>query len=181
MKLLREIFRIRRGTIILLACLLLLDIVLYGVVSHQGPRLGELQSKLAEKSRQAAAGTARDAATVYRQGTADLKTFRDRIPAKRDFARTLGELFDLASNNGLKISNISYKPGPVKGQEGLAVYEMSFSVVGRYPAVKSFISDILRWKNIITVETLSLNSAKATEDTVDLKVQVSQYLRMEER
>lgn len=181
MKLLLEIIRMRRRAIILLAILLLLDIFLYGVVSYQKPRLGGLQSKLAEKRRLVAAGEARDVATIYRQGGADIKIFRDRIPAKKDFARTLGELFDLAENNGLKISNVSYKPGPVKGQEGLAVYEMSFSVAGRYPAVKSFISDILKWRNIITIETLSLNSAKVTEESVDLRVQVSQYLRMEER
>lgn len=181
MKLLREIFKMRRGVIILLSVLVLVDIVLFGIVSFQRPRLAGLQTRWFEKRQSAALGKVRDAAAVYRKGVEDLKSFRNRMPAKKDFARTLGELFDMAADNGLAISNIAYKPGPVKGREELAVYEMSFSVAGRYAAVKSFIADLLKWPNIITIETLSLNSSKSTEESVDLRVQVSQYLRTEER
>ncbi len=118
-----------------------------------------------------------DSADVYRQGTADLATWRARIYPKKEFARFIGEIFETATNNSLKVGAITYKPQQVKGEDLLA-YSFGFNVSGKYAAIKSFIADIQRLREIAVIDNISL-SGKATEESIEMRLQLTAYFRVE--
>lgn len=179
MKLLLEIIKSRRRAFMAIFALCFLNVSLYAYVAfYQDPRLAPLRAKWLEKRELFGGGGKKSVDEIYRQGKTDLVAFNSRIPLKKDFARVMGELFNTAANNSLSIGGLSYKPEPLKG-EGLLVYNVSFNVVGKYAAVKSFISDIMAMKEITAIESLSLNSGSATAESVDLKLQLGFYFRTE--
>jgi type IV pilus assembly protein PilO len=62
---------------------------------YQSPALAALQTRWSDLRRQSARAGYVDAATLYAKGTADLETVKKRIPEKREFARVLGELYEI--------------------------------------------------------------------------------------
>ena len=174
----RQILIVRRKFFIAIAGLALVDAVLYTYCSaYLEPRLASLQLKWSEKRLETARAASLDNAAVYRQGTADLAAWRARIYPKKDFARFIGELFETASNSSLKVGAITYKPDMVK-DEGLLAYSIGFNVSGKYAAIKSFISDLERLREIVVIDNISL-TGKGTEESVDMKLQLTAYFRME--
>ena len=176
--LLQQIFRARQRSFICIFILVIINGGLYAYSAvYQEPRLAGLQIRWAEKRRLAAGEAVIDTAAVYRQGKSDLEAWRKRLAPKKEFARLIGSLFEAAGNNSLKVGAITYKPEPVKG-ENLLAYSIGFSVSGKYAAVKSFIADIERLRDIAVVDNISLNG-KATEESVALKLQLTAYFRVE--
>lgn len=175
-KFLWDIVRSRPKSLAVVLLLILLNGGLFFFSSyHQQPRLLELRQQWAEKRR---AGGVRDAAAIFRQGTSDLATWHARIAPKKDFARLIGTLFDTAASNSLKVGGVSYKPVPVK-EDNLLAFTISFGVSGKYAAVKSFIADLMHTKEIVTLDNVSLASTKLTEESVDMKVQLTAYFKAE--
>jgi type IV pilus assembly protein PilO len=180
-KLLEQILRARLKTFIFIGVMVLANVGLYVYVSvFQVPRLAGLQNAWFEKRRAAEKGTLKDAAAIYRQGTADLEAWRARVAPKKDFARVIGDIFETAASNSLKVGGIAYKPAPNK-DENLIAYSIAFNVTGKYAAVKSFLADLMRSREIMTVDNVSLNSTSATEESDDLRVQLTAYFRTEGR
>lgn len=178
-KIVQQIIKSRLKSFLCIAILVVANVGMYAYASiYQAPRLKALQDKWFEMRRQAGGGAAVDAATVYRQGTSDLAAWQARILPKKEFARFIGDLFETAGNNTLKMGTMTYKPAMVKG-ENLLTYTIHFDVSGKYAAVKSFISDIERLKEIAVIDSISLSSGKATEEAVDLKLELTAYFRVE--
>jgi type IV pilus assembly protein PilO len=100
------------------------------------------------------------------------------IAPKKDLARILSELNELATSNSLVVGPVTYKPVEIKDEKLLA-YTLGLTVTGRYGAVKSFIGDLGRFKEMVTITTISLNNPKLTEEKVDLRLDLTVYLRME--
>jgi type IV pilus assembly protein PilO len=125
----------------------------------------------------AAGGTVLDAASIYRQGKGDLAAWRGRIYPKKDFARFIGDLFETATNNTLAVGTITYKAEPIR-DENILAYSIGFNVSGKYAAIKSFIADIERLRAIAVINNISLNG-KAAEDSVDMKLQLTAFFRVE--
>jgi type IV pilus assembly protein PilO len=175
----REVIRARRAHVVVLAGLCLLNAGLYAYhSSFQRPRLVSLRNGIASARSSASVGLPQDADAVFRLGVSDLAEWNKRIPAKKEFARILGDLYETARNNSLTIAGISYRPAPVKG-EGLLTYAISLSVAGKYAQVKSFIADVSRMRDIVVIDQVSLNNSKLTEEYVDLKLELTAYFRME--
>ncbi|HEY6874437.1 MAG TPA: type 4a pilus biogenesis protein PilO [Geobacteraceae bacterium] len=180
-KVIKELVRAQPKTFILILVLLLSNVGLYlYVAAYQTPRLESLQRAWLEKRKSARGGPALDTAAVYRQGENDLKLWQARIMQKKDFTRFVGSLFQIAANNSLAFKGVSYKPSQVK-EEKLVSYSLGFDVSGKYAAVKSFISDLGRMREIMTIDNISLNAGKEAEGVVALKVQLTVYLRTEEQ
>ncbi len=180
-KLIEQILRARLKSFILIAVLVLLNGGLYVYVSFlQAPRLTALQNAWFEKRRVAEKSTAMDTTAIYRQGTADLANWRARIAPKKDFARIVGELFETAASNSLVVGSVAYKPIPIT-DENLLAYTIGFNVSGKYAGIKSFLADLMRSREIMTVDNISLNSSRGPEESVDLKVQLTAYFRTEGR
>jgi type IV pilus assembly protein PilO len=179
-KLITEIFRARPKSLVFILVLALVNIGLYIYVSaYQAPRLAALQSEWFEKRRLAGGGVARDAAAVYRQGTKDLAAWNARIPLKKEFARFIGDLFESAANNALTVGGVTYKPVPIPDDKNLLAFSISFNVSGKYAGVKSFMADLGRLREIMTIDNISLNNTKPTEESVDMKLLLTAYFRME--
>ena len=177
-KLLWDIAKSRPKSLAVVILLIILDCGLFFYSTYyQQPRLQTLRQQWAEK-RRAAGGGHRDQAAIYRQGTDDLATWRGRITPKKDFARLIGTLFDMASSSSLKVGAVSYRPVPVK-QDNLLAFTISFNASGKYAAVKSFIADLMRTKEILTLDNVTLSSTKTTEEAIDMKIELTAYFKTE--
>lgn len=174
----REIVKSRKWAFIAILVLVLANIAM-AVYSRfiQQPALVRLQQEWSEK-RLLLTGSKGDLTTIYRQGEADLAAFQQRIPLKRDFTRVMMEVFELASNNGLKVKGITYKPEPIK-ESNLVTYGVVMTLDGKYAGIKSFISDLQCYGGLVTMDSISLSSNSRTEEEVSLKMQLSAYLRTE--
>lgn len=180
-KLVGDIFKIQPKTFVLIIVLILANTGLFLFTAlYQLPRFEKLQNQWFEKRKSSTAGTVQDFATLYQQGEKDLATWRNRIIPKRDFAKFIGTLFETASNSSLAFNGLSYKIVPLK-EKSLVAYTLDFNVTGKYGAVKSFLSDIGRMPEIITIDTISLNNKASSADQIDLKVQLTVYLKLGEQ
>jgi len=174
-----EIFAVRRRAFVLLAVVALADLALVLYLSvWQKPALERTLSEWSAKRDAAARGTERSAGLRYREAERDLAKLQERFIPKKEFAGFLSDLFGIAKGNSLRLNGISYKPGVIK-DEGLVTYGLSFTVTGKYAAVKSFVADLVRLPKMVTLDSISLGNSSKTEEIVDLKVQLTVYLKPE--
>ena len=172
-----EILRTHSRILVLLLLLLLLNIALVILLNfYQKPKLEALQNEWFSK--RMVAGSVLDRGSAFDAGTADLVKWRAAIPPKKDMARVVGEIYETAKTNSLTMGTVSYKPDVVKSEK-LLVYVLGFTVSGKYAAVKSFLRDIGRLRDIVTIDGISLNNPKLTEETVSLNLSLSVYLKLE--
>jgi len=178
MNILTEIIKLRKKSFLAILLLFLSNLVLhYFISSSQQPKLESLQKEWTEKRELPYAGT-EDKAFIYLQGKKDLAVFNSSVPPKKDFARVVGDILEIASNNGLSISEISYKPSFIK-ETNLLVYSFGFGVKGSYAAIKSFMSDIERSPNILSIDSVSLAREDLSQDSVKFSIQISAFFRTE--
>jgi type IV pilus assembly protein PilO len=175
-----ELFRQKRRLLVILAILLLLNIGLYAAVSGylEPTIIKSLASWNDLRQRIAVAGRA-DVLSVYRRGVDDTNKILTRVPAKRQFARVLGDILDSAVSSGVITGSISYKPQTVKGQD-LLVYSVSMNVSGSYAAVKSFLGDLQKNGELLVVDGLSLSNSDLFEENVVMEIRLSIYLQGKE-
>lgn len=179
MKLLLVIINQRKKSFAVIAALVAMNVLLFSfIVFYQNSRLQDLQATWFEQRRLAKAGESRAPIAIFRDGKADLATFRERIPEKREYTRLVGELLELAENNGLSTGSITYKPSEIKN-ENLVTYAVTMNVAGKYAGIKSLIFDIQRLPEIITIDSLALNGEGLTEESVDMRLQLTVYLKTE--
>ena len=182
-KVIIESIRAKKKSFILIAALFLVDLSFYLYASvYQAPRLENLQNQWFAKRKSTTVDAAQDPAAIYRQGEGDLKLWRARIIPKKGFARFVANLFETAANNSLAFKGVTYKAGQVKNED-LMTYTLDFNVTGKYAAVKSFLADLGRMHEILTVDNIALAHSKTSEDAPDavsLRVQLTLYLRMVE-
>jgi type IV pilus assembly protein PilO len=178
-EMLRDIARGHKRSLGFIAFLAVLNLVLALYLSlWQNPELARAQSEWFAKREALKAGQNTTAAASYDSTVRDLSAFRQRLIPKKEFPSFLSKLYDLSKSNSLVISAITYKPTPIK-QEGIIAYGISFTLSGKYAAVKSFIADFERLKEMATIDSISLSSTSQTEEVVDLKVQTTAYLSTE--
>jgi type IV pilus assembly protein PilO len=177
---LKEIIKVQPRTFLLILIIALAAVGLYlfsSVVLN--PKLAGMQTSWFEKRKSSSSRSYDEMSAVYRQGEADLKSLRNRIVRKKDFARFVGNVLQIAGNNSLNFNGISYKSSQIKN-ENLAVYNLDFNLSGKYAGIKNFISEMGHRPEILTLDQISLIGGKITEDSVALKLQMTVYLRMEE-
>ena len=180
-KLAGEILKIQPRTFVLIMVLILANISLFLFSAfYQLPRFEKLQKQWFDKRKISTVGSGQDLSVLYQQGVKDLSTWRGRIIPKREFAQFIGKLYETASNNSLVFTGVSYKIVPLK-EKGLTAYSLDMNVSGKYGAVKSFLADMGRIPEIVTIDGVTLNNRAYTADQVDLKVQLTIYLKLEEQ
>jgi type IV pilus assembly protein PilO len=178
-RVLLDIVRARRAAF---AAVLLLIIADAGIVLYrsyvQGPRLETLYATWSQKRRTLAAKPPGSEAEIYRRNKADLAVFNATIPPKREFVRLVGDLYETATNNGLKVGSIVYKPSLVKGQP-LYDFTVTVAVAGRYAGIKSFIGDVARSRDMLVIDSVSLNNSSAEEESVGMRMDITAYMKQE--
>lgn len=178
-KVIKEIFKAQPKTFILILVLLTANVCLsIYITGLQMPRVENLQSAWLEKRKATGRSATLDTVATYRQGENDLKLWRTRIIAKKDFAGLVGRILETANHNALAFKGISYSPSFLK-DENLACYGLDLNVSGKYAAVKGFISDLERMQEIMTIDNVSLTTSKVAEDAVALRIRLTIYLRTE--
>ena len=172
-----EIIRQKWRLLSMILFLLLLNVALGVVISvYQIPSLADLQAKWSDLRRQSSRTRQKDAATLYKQGTEDLEKLKSRIPEKREFARILGELYEDAASNAVEIGPMSYKPVQLK-EEPLLSYQLTYSVSGSYAAVKSYLSDLQKKRELIVVDSVAFSNSDLYDENVVMALHVTVYLR----
>jgi type IV pilus assembly protein PilO len=165
--------------LIFIGILMTINICLYLYSSIFQQRDIESLHNTWSQNRDAASGRGvTDIAAIYNQGESDLKDFRARILPKKDFARFVGGLFETASHNSLSSKGITYNVSHVKNED-LIAYSLALNVTGKYAGIKSFIADVGRKKEILSIDNISMSDVDATGDAVDLKITVTVYLKPE--
>lgn len=175
-----QILRTKKRTLIVLLILLLIASALqFFITQYQEKRIEQLSiewSKHREEEKRGAALIDRE--TLYKNGLEDLKKFRARIYPKAQFARFIGELYDIAARNSLELSSIAYKPSLNK-EEQLLSYAMTLSVSGMYPNLKKFISDLGASGNLLTIDSVAMTASGTSPDGVQLQVVITSFFRMD--
>jgi Tfp pilus assembly protein PilO len=176
MKIFLEIIKMRKKSCLAIIALALANIVLYiFIMGFQISKLNTLQNEWLENRQRPSSGYL-EKSLIFSQGKKDLAVFDSRIPPKKDFMRVVGELFEIASNNGLSIGSVGYKPELIKDRD-LLVYGLSFSVEGSYAAVKSFIADIEQSPEIVSIDQINLTGAESSPDSVKVSVRISAFFK----
>lgn len=144
----------------------------------QEPRLSSLRGEWFQKRAQAG-GVMRSPVESYRQGKADLATVYGQIPAKQDFVKVLGELYELAGNNRVSLGAVTYKLQSVKDVP-LQAYELTVNTAGSYAGVKSFISDIEHMEEMVVINGFVVTGGKdEMGQAVDVRLTLTAYFRTE--
>lgn len=175
---LKEIIRQRGSALKVLLVLFLATLAVWGYASlWQAPALAKGEGSLRQAQVDATSATGTPASR-YRAAEGELKLFRDRVIDKRDFPSFLARLFDRVAKNGLAFKQVTYKPLVIP-DEGMVSYDIGFTVSGRYAQVKSFIADLARFREIVTLDSVNLANTSPTEERVELRVQITAYLKRE--
>jgi type IV pilus assembly protein PilO len=174
---LSEIAKQKWRHIVVVVLLLVLNGALGIYVSTvQNPDLIEKQKTWSSLRRQNSSAVRVDAETLYRLGNADLTKLKTRIPAKREFARILGDLYEMASSDAVDVEKVSYKMVAIK-EDALQCYELSFAVNGSYAATKSFLADLLKNQELMVVDSVSLSNQDMFTEHVTMDLRLTLYLR----
>lgn len=181
LSILKEIVLLKKRTLIALTVLFAVSLALQLFVSlYQAPRADKLQvewMKLREFEGRGAA--LQDRETVYRNGVAALAKFREKIYPKNQFARFIGELYELASKSSLELASITYKPTLDK-EKNLLTYAMTLTVSGKYPQLKRFIYDLGAGNgNVLVIDSIAMSASGASSETVQLQLLVTTFFKME--
>lgn len=172
-----EIVRQKWRSLSVILFLLLLNAALgVFVSSYQVPALSELQTKWSSLRLQASQAGKVDAATLHQQRTADLEKLTSRIPDKRQFARVLNDLLETAADSAVEIGTISYKPVQIK-EEALLSYQLSLSADGSYAAIKSFLSDLQKNRELVVVDSVVFLNSDLYVENVVMNLKITVYLR----
>lgn len=177
---LKQIALLRKKSLLALAVLFSVTLVLQGSITYyQQPRLEKLRTEwLKQRELEGRGASLQSRELLYKNGLADLGKFRDRIYPKSDFARFIGELYDVATRNGLELTAITYKP-TVNKEEKLLEYQLAVTARGNYPHLKKFISELGVSSNILVIDAISLASTDASADTVQLQIRLTSYFKVE--
>lgn len=180
LSMLKQLLLLRRKPLLVLAVVFFLTLALQlFIVFYQEPKLEKQRSEwLQQRELEGRGASLQSRETLYKNGLADIARFRERLYLKSQFARFIGELYDLSLRDGLELSAITYKP-VLNKEEQLLEYQLSMTVSGRYSQAKRFISDLGGATNILVIDSISLASTGASADTVQLQLQLTSYFRME--
>lgn len=163
--------------IILIILLAVINGIIFVYVSRfQDPQLADLLTKWSDLRRKAAAASRADAATLYRQAELDLTAIRTHIPQKREFPRVLGDIIEAATTSGVVTSGMNYKPIVLK-DEKLLQYQLNMNVSGSYAAIKSFLADLQRTRELLVVDGISIANSDPYEENASLDLHLSLYLQ----
>jgi Tfp pilus assembly protein PilO len=155
--------------------LLLFSFLYFGVA----PKLSQSERELALLQQELRSGDAVAPQQGYEQGREDYARFRALLPSLRNFSELIGDLYTLAEQCNLEISQINYTQKDLPGSGWLA-YALKFSLTGTYDELKRFIYGLEESKRLVVIEQITLNSAKGEEGgLVSLSLSLTTYFGTE--
>ncbi|PLX92219.1 MAG: hypothetical protein C0621_09890 [Desulfuromonas sp.] len=105
-----------------------------------------------------------------------LQQFYDEIPPYAEFTELVGEIFDLARQAGLTVTQVRYDPKP--GEGNLLRYGLDFSVTGNYAALKQFVASFEQSPRVLSLDEMNLSDSTGP-GVVQLRLRLTTYFRAE--
>jgi len=180
---LKQILLLRKRTFIFMAVLFVVVLTFQLFISqYQRPMVEKLQAETLKLRDQEGRGIAlQNRETLYRNGLADLEKFREKIYPKSQFARFIGELYEMASKSGLELTAITFKPSFSKEDQFLS-YALTLSVSGKYSQLKKFIYDLgAGSSNILVIDSIAMTATGPAVESVQLQLSITSWFRLEEK
>ena len=156
--------------------ILLFSLLYFGVA----PKLSQSERELSLLQQQSRRSDAVAPQQGYEQGVKDYAQFTALLPSLRNFSELIGDLYALAEQCDLEISQISYAQKELP-DSGLLAYALKFSLTGTYDELKRFIYGLEESKRLVVIEQMTLNAAKGEEGTalVSLSLSLTTYFGTE--
>ncbi len=181
--LLGQFWKAHRGTLIVLGVLVVLNLMLYGALEQLlVPQVVEQENLFIRRQSEVRQilrnqeGISKTPEHLFVLAQKDLAGFQEAIPEYQDFTALIEELVLLSSRAGLALTQISYNSERVK-EVDLLRFGLSFNLAGDYAQIKRFIHSLEQSTRLITISTISLQSAD--QGSVSLRLQLATYFRPE--
>jgi len=174
----RELWRRHRVGLIIIGLLLIANIgLIVGLQNFLVPAVDAREQLLIRRQADIRSGTGSEApAMIYAQGEKDLNEFEKRVPAHREFTGLINELYGVAEEAALELSQISYTRKPEN--DGLLRYTLDFNLTGQYADIKKFIHLLEQSSRLILIEQISLQGGgREGMGEVRLQLSVSTFFR----
>lgn len=174
----QQILQLKKRPLLALLVLLLIAVALQiFITQYQDKRIEQLSVEWVKHREEEQRGAAlADRGTLYKNGLADLAKFRERVYPKAQFARFIGELYDIAARDSLELTAITYKPSLIK-EEQLISYAMTLTVSGKYPNLKKFIRDLGTSGNLLTIDSVAMTASGTAPDAVQLQILITSFFK----
>jgi Tfp pilus assembly protein PilO len=152
--------------------ILLFSLLYFGVA----PKLSQTERELALLQQHSRKSDTLAPQQAYGQGVKDYARFSALLPSLRDFSELIGDLYALAEQCNLEISQIGYTQKALPDSDLLA-YALKFSLTGTYDELKRFIYGLEESRRLVVIEQLTLNAAKGEEGAalVSLSLSLTTY------
>jgi Tfp pilus assembly protein PilO len=174
-----SIWTVHRLLLITLGGLFLLNILLFSLLYFVvAPKLSQTERELTLLQQQSRRGDVVAPQQAYEQGIKDYERFRTLLPSLRNFSDLIGDLYSLAEQCNLEISQIGYTQKELPDSELLS-YALKFSLVGTYDELKRFVYGLEESKRLVVIEQMTLNAAKGEDNAalVSLSLNLTTYFR----
>jgi type IV pilus assembly protein PilO len=129
-----------------------------------------------DKRRQAAQHDETRLAETFKRTQEQLDELWSGIPFRHEFPRVISELYDAMALYGATPGPLQYKP-VTSSLDGLIAYTLNCTASGAYPGLKRLIAELERLDGVSTVTATSFSNQKGTPDSVELKLELTVYLR----
>lgn len=179
LELLRQLWQSQRGTLLLLAGLLALNVLAFGVLEKLvAPRLAEEESRFLQRQAEVRqllhnqGGVARTPEQQYVLASQDLSRFRQTLPDYQEFTGLIEDLLVHANRARLNIDQISYAADDLPGAQ-LMKFSLTFDVAGEYAQLKKFIHALEQSQRLMVIRQISLRSADG--DDVSLRLNLETF------
>lgn len=171
--------QILRENRVLTAALLVL-LVLCGAIWYATLQQADLVARQQDlwnaKRRQAALHSNAQGPDQYQRDQQQLRELYTTIPYRHEFPRLISEILDFMALRGATPGTLQYKPQKTD-LAGLIAYTMDCSASGGYPGLKRLIADLERLDGIATLNSIAFSSTDPALEQVELKLQLTVYLR----
>lgn len=163
-----------------IGALLILNISLFSILFWGvSPKLSHTEAELSSLQQQKRYGVTTSPEKAYEQGLKDLKLFRTLLPSMRDFSQLIGDLYALANQSNLEISQISYAQKEIP-QSDILTSALKFSLTGTYDELKRFVYGLEISPRLFTIDQMTLTSSIVEgEGVVTLNLSLTTYFRSE--
>lgn len=175
--LLLTVWATHRLLLISLGVLFLLNILLFAFLYFVvAPKLSQTERELALLQQQSRRSDVVAPQQAYEQGIKDYERFRTLLPSLRNFSDLIGDLYSLAEQCNLEISQIGYTQKELP-DSGLLEYALKFSLIGTYDELKRFVYGLEESKRLVVIDQMTLNAAQGEEDDnlVSLSLSLTTY------
>lgn len=156
--------------------MLLFSLLYFGVA----PKLTQTERELVLMQQQLRRSNSVAPQQAYEQGMKDYARFRALLPSLRNFSELIGDLYTLAEQCNLEISQIGYTQKEFT-ETGILAYALKFSLTGTYDELKRFVYGLEESGRLIVIEQVTLNATKGEEGAalVSLSLNLTTYFGTE--